>query len=347
MPLVRFYSFLLFLFAVHFNVTAQSSCLYFKNMKVESETWEQEQTVIRSFAKGEIDSVFFTEEGQISGSFLVKNDCIISPAIIRRDELGRIRSIDSVRAPSFNERFEHYFGYMLIPVVKWEYGVNGIPSKMTLKNKQGRDSLVRKWDLHGVLQKELVEGLYPQTCYYYPNGVLKSVTKDTFINRYDVKRVRNYSGNGIIQQESWFRNGVPCRNRLIYDGKGVLSKTIKYAPLPEKSAVPYAIDMEPPVLMVVNERADPAGGQTAFFRHLESRLERELCKRYFSGNTYVLRFEILEDGTCVYKSLQGPNAFEIEPFFKAAVKASPRWAPAKRQGMPGRETISLSVRIGG
>jgi hypothetical protein len=345
MPLVRFYSFLLFLFAVHFNVTAQSSCLYFKNMKVESETWEQEQTVIRSFAKGEIDSVFFTEEGQISGSFLVKNDCIISPAIIRRDELGRIRSIDSVRAPSFNERFEHYFGYMLIPVVKWEYGINGIPSKMTVKNEQGRDSLVREWDLHGVVQKEHAEGLYPQTCYYYPNGVLKSVTKDTLINRYEVKRVRDYSESGIIQQESWFRNSAPCKNWFFYDRRGVLSKTIKHTPLPEKPALPYVVEMEPPVLMLVSEQADPAGGQIAFFRYLESSLGRELCKRYFSGNTYVLRFEIQEDGTCVYKSLQGPDTFETEPFFKAAIEASPRWAPAKRQGIPGKETISLSVRI--
>ncbi|WP_294670101.1 hypothetical protein [uncultured Fluviicola sp.] len=346
MPLVRFYSFLLFLFAVHFNVTAQSSCLYFGKLQVESTTWKEGEIAITRFLVNNTDSVVFSENGKTFGSFLAKNEQVVSPCIVIRDLQDRIRSVDSVRPYTYYEKTVNYFGYWVVPVVKWEYGVNGIPSKMTLKNKQGRDSLVREWDLHGVLQKEQVEGLYPQTCYYYTNGVLKSVTKDTFINRYNVKRVRNYSENGIIQQESWFRNDVPCKNWLIYDGNGVLNKTIKHAPLPEKSAVPYAVDMEPPVLMLVSEQADPAGGQTAFFRYLESSLERELCKRYFSGNTYVLRFEIQEDGTCVYKSLQGPDTFETEPFFKAAIEASPRWVPAKRQGTPGRETISLSVRIG-
>lgn len=349
MTLLRLICLLFLLVGFCFSTTAQSarkSCLNFGKLQLESASWKYGETTLASFLKGDKDSIFFSENGQTFGSFFVRNEQIVSPRIVIRDQQGRIISIDSVRKPSYNEKSESYFGYRFVSLVKWKYGLNGIPVGMILKDVLGRDSLVREWDSNGVLQKEIREGKYRQVSDYYPNGILKSIEKDTLISHWVVKRVRNYSESGIIQKESWFWKHLPCLNWFIYDSKGVLSKTIKQTSLADLRPVSQIAEIEPEILMFIDENAVPGGGQTAFFSYLESKLAHELCKRHVSRDKYVLRFEIQEDGECVYKSIEGFEVTEVESFFKAAIEASPRWAPAKRQGRPCREVFSLAIRIG-
>lgn len=349
MSLFRFCNLFFLFFAFHFEGMAQydgNSCLRFKDLKVESATWNEGQTLITTFSKGDIDSVVFIENGQNRGSFRVKNEQIISPCIVITDLQGRTVSIDSVRTPSWASGHYLYFGYSTITAVKWEYGPNGIPSKMFRKDVRGKDSLIREWDANGILRSESLKGTYPETFRYSANGVLKSAEKDTLINYRSVKRVRNYSVNGIIQKESWFWDDLPCETWSIYDSKGKLAKTIKHISLPADQPLPPTVEMaEEQVFAIVNENAEPAGGQTQFFRYLETKLSRDLCKRYISADTYLLRFEVQENGDCVYKSVQGSDSSEVESFFKAAIENSPYWQIAKRQGRPCKETFSLLIQV--
>lgn len=345
--MIWFRLFLFFLFlAFQFPAIAQTesrSCLKFGIPEIESDTWKMGTTTITAFSVHGMDSVVFREDGLNSGNFLAKNGQIISPSIVVTDRQGHIKSIDSMQMGSLPSH-PTYFGYEGLSAVKWEYGPTGIPSAMFRKNEKGTDSLVRKWYPNGVLESETLKGTFPQAFLYYPDGILKSVEKDTFINHWHVTRVRNYSEQGVIQTESWFRNGEPCANWFIYDHKGALSKTIKHASLDNR---PFSetVEMEPELYYFVSEMAEFPGGQAQLYKYLSSKLEPVLCKHHFSGKSYVLRFEVQEDGGCIYRSVSGPEIYEAEPFFKAAIDNSPRWKPARREGKTSKQAFSLKVSV--
>lgn len=346
MYLFRLFSLLIVFPFIGTAQTERKSCLAFKDLKIEYDAWKEGGTAVIAFSRGGSDSVVFRESDQTTGSFIVKDCRIVSPCIVIKDQQGRIRSIDSLRMISPGSTSYFRFGYYALSAVKWEYEPNGIPSRASLKNQRGYDSVVREWYPSGILRKVSLKGAFPQTLLYYTDGVLKTHEKDTVINHWNVNRIRNYSEKGIIQTESWFKDGLPCADWFVYDNKGTLSKTIHHPSLLDPYLLPpLAMAIEDEFFILVDERSEFPGGQVSLSRYLESKLKRELCKHRFSGNTYVLRFEIEEDGTCVYKSLQGTDAIDVEPFFKTAIANCPRWKPAKRQGRAIRRAFSLSVQV--
>lgn len=361
-----------FIFASISSAISQSSrtsCVVFTDLKYDVySTWKAEQNsslTLTAFSTiGGGDSVIVSRNDQKIGSFFAKHGKIVSSRLVLTDESGAVQSIDSFHLSQdyFPAR---YFGYYTAVAVKWEYYPNGIPRKMHRKTIAGADSVVMEWSEkgilrrkmqdeteygyspNGILQSETAKGDKTRMLTYHLNGVLASVTMDTVIKNQLVKLVRNYSEKGIIQKESWFKDTVPCETWRVYDSKGAVIKTIRYAPLPVASALPEVVALyEPEFFMFVEQRVDFPGGREAFFKFMQIPLETIFCgrKKRFSGS-YTILFEIQEDGKAVYISSKGSNAAEIEPLLKQAIESSPRWKAAKRLGVPITEGLALVIQV--
>jgi|GEM_PF-5227371 len=354
------------------SLYAQSTChryLVLKDTRIELTSWQQDTSDIFQYEKDSYDSVAVYHNAHLTAAFLSKSGQIISPRLVKTDKNDRVIAIDSFApAGTFHTKPQKYFGHYYAPLFSHrEYYSGGMSSMLRYYDRNGEDSLELYWRPNGILEKREQHGItyaYSETGIlqsrrsqdesersidYYDSGTIQSLSFDTTVKNQLVHCVLDYSPNGTLLKESWFKNGKPCATWREYNRYGALIKTIHHTPLQQVQTHPYeimAMETEE-VLYFVDEPAEFPGGMAGLARFTDSKLAEIPCKlqESLTGSSYELSITIDRYGSAVYQSVSGTNSAVIAAQLEKIVTALPRWKPAKVDGRTVMQVIVLELKV--
>ncbi len=360
-----------------FQTIAQTTCkpqwdrrtayqLTVKDVIVEARTWADRSDASRTITQRG-DTIIVSRGERTLTTFRTSGPLVISPQVVMKDDSGTIIWIDSFQVSGRNHDTQEYLdSFWGKQTSRWRYYANGMPSGVAYKDWYGEDTLVIEWaqtgiikykkhqrreyrySETGVLLSETMSGFQAYKKTYYDHGVLKQFSLDTLVKNQFVQFIRDYSAAGVLRMESWLKDGMPCETWREYNEAGALVKTIKHKPLMPGVPVELAVGVEEawPIAEYIDERAEFAGGETAFKQKIENEMVSVFCSGGvpLEGN-YIIRFEIREDGAVRFLDAKGSNVESIRPALKTFMEKLPRWKSGRHSGRHITEIKTLTVRF--
>lgn len=338
----------------------------------------KDSTVVENFQKTIEDSIVVFKNGVFMSHFKVRSNYLSSEIYTEVNSSGIITALDSFFVTD-NGATKIYFDAFLSRKLKLSktFFSSGQTQSALYYYITGADSLYKEWYIDGKLKTlkkfkddKNIFNHYPypnkkpfETTDYYSNGVISKIEKQNkhFLVLYRASGIRKFTSydsifgkavitcekkyypNNKLQSLHFFQDKKPCHTWLDYSDDGKLAKSISKSPILQISSGPREPEM-PEILTFVEEQAEFPSGATALQSYLKKELEFMNYKRpdLLSGK-YTLRFDIKEDGTATFFSLQGFASEVLQADLKQIINSMPRWKARKHNGRAIKSTYEMTL----
>jgi len=336
-----------------------------RDIGVRYGTWDDYGKEVRM----EGDSIVVRKNGSRITGFKVKNGRIAGDRYMEYYPNGTLLLIDSLADPFSSWYATRHYSFEARVVYMRTFHENGMPDRIVNYRKNGEDSLRRSWYADGVLRETVWcypsgydsaryewnrEGILQHVKipftkkYFYADGTLQSVSKDTMITGHPITRTHEYYPSGILKSVTYYNEGsTPCHVWLYYTEQGTLAQTVKKTPIDNLPTMRWgeavqALDAE--FFAFVEMLPQYPGGEKSMESHINKNLAQAICESPLPlEGTYEIRFMVMENGVVKFESVTGKNAEAIAPKAEWTFNHMPQWKPGLQRGKKINSAMTVKL----